>query len=260
MSFTVTAMLYSAALLMGMLICMEAGRRLGVRRVAMDREWALSGLSVVETAVFGLYGLLLAFTFSGAPARLDVRKQLVADEANAIFTAWLRLDLLPAGSRPGMRRLFRQYLDSRLEVYEEPTDIEAAKKTLAKSSTLQDNIWVEAVACTRLPGAHEDAAKLLLPALNQMIDITTTRTNATLIHTPLVIYVLMLFLALVCSLLAGYSMARDKHRSWLHIAAFATVTAISVYAFLEIEYPRVGLLRLLGASDQLMIALRERMQ
>ena len=70
---------------------------------------------------------------------------------------------------------------------------------------------------------------------------------------------LLFVLALVCSLLAGYGMARAKRRSWLHIIGFAMVTAISVYAFLEIEYPRLGFIRLLGASDQLLIELREHM-
>jgi len=41
------------------------------------------------------------------------------------------------------------------------------------------DIWAQAVAATRSPAAHPDAAKLLLPALNTMIDITTTRTDPT---------------------------------------------------------------------------------
>jgi hypothetical protein len=260
MTFTTASVLYSVTLLLGMLGCLETGRRLGIRKLAMDPEWAFSGLGVVETAVFGLYGLMLAFTFSGAPARLDLRKQLVADEANAIGTAYLRLDLLPTQSQPAMRELFRKYLNSRLQTYDQPDDVQVVKDKIARSAALQGEIWGRAVVCTRLPGAHDDAAKLLLPALNQMIDITTTRINAALTHPPLIIYALMFALAMVCSVLAGYSMAREKHRSWLHITAFAAVTAISVYAFLEIEYPRLGVVRLLGVSDQLMVALRERMQ
>jgi hypothetical protein len=41
---------------------------------------------------------------------------------------------------------------------------------------VQTEIWTQAVAGSRLPDAHPDAAKLLLPALNAMIDITTART------------------------------------------------------------------------------------
>jgi hypothetical protein len=57
----------------------------------------------VEGAVFGLMGLLLAFTFSGAASRFEVRRQLIVQETNAIGTAYLRLDLLPPGDQPKMR-------------------------------------------------------------------------------------------------------------------------------------------------------------
>jgi hypothetical protein len=256
MNFMITAVPFAIALFLGMLTCLEIGRRVGIRRLAADPEGAMSGLGVVEAAVFTV-GLLLAFTFSGAPARLDTRKQLIADEANAIGTAYLRLDLLPAESQPALRELFRKYLDSRLEIYRNLGDLEAMTMDVAKCSKLQRDIWAHAVAASRLPGSHDDAAKLLVPALNSMIDITTTRTMAARIHPPPVVYALMLLLALVCSLLAGYSMARGKRRSWLHITAFTMVTVISVYAFLEIEYPRLGLIRLLGASDQVLVDLRK---
>jgi hypothetical protein len=45
-------------------------------------------------------------------------------------------------------------------------------------------IWKQAVAACRLPGAASQAAMLLLPALNEMIDITATRVTATTNHPP----------------------------------------------------------------------------
>ena len=157
-----------------------------------------------------------------------------------------------------MRELFRKYLDSRLDIYRKLPDIEAAMAELSRSAKLQDEIWAEAVAATRLPGSHPEAGKLLLPALNEMIDITTTRTMAARIHPPLTIFVLLVLLALVCSLLAGYDMAGSRQRSWLHILVFAAITVISIFAILEMEYPRAGFIRL-GAYDQVLIDLRESM-
>jgi len=255
----IAALPFAAVLFVGMLICLEIGRRMGIRKLAKDPQGAMSGLGAVDGAVFGLFGLLVAFTFSGAPSRLDTRRQLIAEEANAIGTAYLRLDLLPSVSQPALRERFRKYLDSRLEVYQKLPDIEAAKAELSKSAKLQKDIWAQAVAATRMQGARPDAARLLLPALNAMIDITTTRTMAARIHPPWIIFGLLFVLALVCSLLAGFGMAGSKQRSWLHLTAFAAITVISIYVILDIEYPRMGLIRL-DAYDDVLVELRESMQ
>ncbi len=216
-----------------MLLMMEIGRRVGLRHLTRDPEKGMAGLGAIEGAMFALFGLLIAFTFSGGASRLDSRRQLIADEANDIGTAYLRLDLLPASAQPALHVLFRDYVDSRLAVYRKLPDIDAAKAELARSEELQREIWTQPVAATRGPGGHVDAAKLLLPALNQMIDITTTRTMAARIHPPLIVFALLFLLALVCSLLAGYRMAGSKQRRWLHTMAFAAVAVISVYVVLR---------------------------
>lgn len=244
---------------MAMLICLEIGRRIGLRKFVRDRDDSTSGLGIVEGAVFGLYGLLVALTFSGAPARFDLRRQQIAEEANAIGTAYLRVDLLPSASQPAMRERFRIYVDSRLDVYRKVPDMDAVHAELARSAKVQNDIWAEAVAATQLPGAHPDAGKLLLPALNEMIDITTTRTMAARIHPPMIVFALLFFLALACSLIAGYRMAGGTQRSWLHITAFVAATVVSVYVILEIEYPRRGFIRL-DDYDQVLVDVRRSMQ
>lgn len=259
MDSTITALPFAGAMFIGMLICMELGRRIGERHLLRDPQ-LMSGHSSVDGAVFALYGLLLAFTFSGAPARLDTRRQLIAQEANAIGTAYLRIDLLSTDEQPAMRQRFREYLDSRLETYRNTADIETIKTGLAKSAELQNRIWSQAVVATRSPGAHPEAGKLLLPALNEMFDITTTRTMAAWIHPPPIIFALLFLLALVCSLLAGYGMAVSKLRSWLHIMAFSAIAVVTVFVILELEYPRMGFLTVEIKYDQVLADLRNSMQ
>jgi hypothetical protein len=249
---------FAASMFVGMLICLEIGRRLGIRSLAKDPQGATSGLGVMQGAVFGLYGLLIAFTFSGAPARFATRRKLVVEEANAIGTAYMRLDLLPAESQPALREQFREYVDSRLEAHRKLPDLNAAMAELAKSERLQTDI--RAGAASRLPGSSSGADKLVIPALNEMIDITSTRTMSMKIHPPLLIFELLLFLAIICSLLAGYGMAASKYRNWLHIMAFAVVSVISVFVILEIEYPRVGFFHLENANDQVLVDARGRMK
>jgi len=255
MDRTIIALPFVCGMFIGMLICLEIGRKLGKKAIGKDPQ-LMASHNVVDGAVFALYGLLLAFTFSGAPGRLDKRRELVAVEANAIGTAYLRLDLLAPDSQPALRDQFRQYVDTRIAAYRKLPDIEAAEKELAVSEKLQKQIWTNAITATRSSGLHPEAGKMLIPALNEMFDITTTRTMAARVHPPTIIFGLLFVMALVCSLMAGYGMAVSKERSWFHILAFTTVAVVTVFVVLEIEYPRIGFLTVENRYDQLLVDLR----
>jgi hypothetical protein len=255
----ISALLFALLLFLGMLILLETGRRVGIRRRAKESEGERSSLGTVEGAVFALFGLMMAFTFSGAASRFNEKRMLIAEEANSVETAYLRLHLVPQEAQLALQELFRRYVDSRLETYRRLPNMQAAEMEMAESKKLQEEIWTEAVAATRLQNAHPDAGKLLLPALNNMIDIATTRTMALQIHPPRIIYVLLFSLGLICSLLAGYRMAGGQRRSWLHIFGFTVITVIIVYVILDVEYPRAGLIRL-ATADQLLVNVRESMK
>lgn len=254
------APIFALCMFVGMMICLEIGRRLGKRSLAKDPQGSI-GISVVQGAVFSLFGLLVSFTFSGAPARLDARKRILQDEANAIGTAYLRLDLLSPASQPAMRERFRNYVDSRLETYRKLPDVQAAEVELSKCSKLQSDIWTQALLASRSPGADPDALKLLMPSLNEMFDIASSRTMSSMTHPPLTIFALLFLLALASSALAGHGMAGSKHRNWLLITGFAAVYVVSVYVTLEIEYPRVGILSSVETKyDQVLVDVRESMK
>lgn len=251
--------LFSLVLFLGMLILLESGRRLGILRRPSESEGERGSLGTIEGAVFALFGLLVAFTFSGAAMRFNEKRMLVAEEANSIETAYLRLRLVAQPAQSELQELFRKYVDSRLETYRRLPNMQAAAVAMAQSKQIQEQIWTQAVAATGLPKSHPDAGKLLLPALNSMIDITTTRTMALEVHPPRVIYGLLFVLGLLCALLAGYRMATGKRRSWLHILSFVVITVVIVYVILDVEYPRAGLIRL-EAGDQVLVNVRGSMR
>lgn len=255
---SISPVLFCVFLFSGMLLLLEIGRRFGVKRRPKESDGERGSLGTIEGAVFALFGLLMAFTFSGAASRFNEKRMMIAEEANTIETAYLRLRLVPE-SEPKLQELFRRYVDSRLETYRRLPNMKAAGREMANSKAIQEEIWNEAVAATRLPSSHIAAAWLLLPALNSMIDITTTRTMALQQHPPRIIYALLFGLGLICSLLAGYRMAVGQQRSRLHILGFSLITVIVIYVFLDIEYPRTGLIRL-EASDQVLVALRDSMK
>jgi hypothetical protein len=254
--FTLIALAFAAALFAGMMVFLEIGRRIGARRMAQDGEGARTGIGVVEGSVFGLLGLLLAFTFSGAAERFDARRNLIAEEVNAIGTAWLRIDIMTPNAQPAMRDAFRRYLDARLASYRQLLDGAATMKERANATQAEGEIWAQAVAASR-SGDGQPAQRLLLPSLNAMFDIAEMRTLALLIHPPRVIFVMLALMALASALLAGYGMA--PARNWLHMLGFAATIAIAVYVIVDLEYPRFGLIRV-DAFDQSLLELRASMQ
>ncbi len=165
--------LTALGLFSGMLLLTAAGRRIG--RIRLNRKTREEeSFAVLEGGVFGLMGLLIALTFSVSSSRLETRRQMVVDEANAIGTAWLRIALLPEPRQGAMRQYFRQYVDTRVAFQRDIINLDAATRDLELTNNLQAEIWSQAVAdCAETPAA----TILLLPALNSMIDGYHQRDN-----------------------------------------------------------------------------------
>jgi len=252
------AVITATALFLGMLLLFDIGRSIGIARLARDPAGVANGAGPIEAAVFGLLGLLLAFTFSGAASRFEERRHLITEEANAIGTAYLRIDLLPADVQPQLRDLFRRYLDTRLQASRDADDASAARAVIATSTQLQRQIWEKSVAASRQPELPNSVATLVIPALNQMIDITTTRAVARQNHPPTVIYLLLAGLSLLSALLAGYVMSDTKVRSWFYMLIISGTISLTFYVIMDLEFPRLGLIRI-DAADQTLVDLKSSM-
>ena len=242
----------------GIILSLVIGRWVGER--AIERHGAgLANVASLEAAVFALLGLLIAFTFSGALTRFDVRRAQVVDEANAIGTAWLRIDLLPAPAQPPLRETFKKYVDSRIATYKLLPNVDAALEEVGRSQQLQSEIWAQAIAAIRMPESRPGTELAVMPALNAMFDITTVRVAATQMHPPTIIYAMLIALALASALLAGYQSAGGKGFDWIHKVIFAGIIAFTIYVILDIEFPRLGFVRL-DAIDQVLINVRAAMK
>ncbi len=251
------AMVFAVGLFGGMLLMLELGRRVGARQRARITEGGAAGIGAVEAAIFALLGLLIAFTFQGAAARFDARRALIVQEANNIGTAWLRIDLLPVSAQPGMRELFRKYLDARLATYRKIPDLAAVQAELDRTAQLQGEIWNAALAGQKDGGQFVVVG--VLPSLNQMFDIVTTRTMAAKTHPPAILFVMLAIMACVAAFLAGHGMSGSKVRSWVHSLGFAGVLAVTVFVILDMEFPRLGFIRV-DSFDQVLVDLRQNMK
>ena len=186
---------------------------------------------------------MIAFTYAGAASRFDTRRALTVQEANVIGTAYLRLDVLPAAAQPALRERFRQYAEARIARYRVLPDVEASEAQAVRGEALQREIWSESV--TALRDAEAGASLLLLPALNEMIDITSTRAILLETSTPPVVLAVLVVLTLVSSMLSGNGLAKKRTRGLpLHTLGFALVLTATLYVIVDLDHPRFGLIQL----------------
>ena len=245
----------SADIFLGILICLEIGFRIGIDSSRKNHELAYEGTGTIDAAVFALLGLLLGFSFAGAMSRFEARRELIVREANAIGTAYLRIDMLPSDEQPQIRALFRDYLDARLHGIQLLQSGGPAGEEFARATELQTQIWNRALAASK-NDSTQNSNRLLMPAINDMIDVTTSRMIAGSTRLPALIFLLLVTVALLSGLLAGYAMAKRKSRSWLHMLLYAAVIPITIYAVLDFEDPRSGLIRV-DAADKALTQLRD---
>jgi hypothetical protein len=224
-----------------MLACSRLGYRIALRRrIPSDDQ---NQFGVVEAAILGLLGLLLGFTLQGSMSHLDEKRRLIVQEANAIGTAYLRIDLLDSSDQPELRQLFRSYLEARLRVYDTVDAGENPEQAMAQTLQLQSRIWDRGVQ-SRSWGGMQIAGALVVTAFNEMIDVTTARIFADRTRLPGLILILLCGASALSSLLIGYGMALQKHRSPIHCAAFCLIISATVYVLLDLDNPRLGLIRL----------------
>jgi len=252
MKLTVWAPLLGLSLMLLMVLTAMVGRKLGLRRKAADSEGYKAGNAAAQGTIFALLGLLIAFTFSKADARFDGRRGMVTEEANDIGSAYLYLDMLQPADQDGLRDLFRRYLDSRIATYRELADSEDEKRELARTQKLQLEIWHQAIAaCVREPSARMQ----LLPAINEMFNITTSRAMAFHTHSPAAIYGMLALMAVAAALLAGYETAESKFMPWVHLLCFGFAVSLIFYVIIDLEFPRFGFIRI-DATDRVLVDLR----
>jgi len=109
----------AVALFALIVVLMEAWYVVGVRGRARSGGDSRAGEGAIVGAILALVGLLYVFTCtSSAAGRFDIRRGLISREANAIGTAWMRLDLLDTAGAEAIRGDLRRCVDGRIAQFE----------------------------------------------------------------------------------------------------------------------------------------------
>lgn len=199
------------------------------------------GLGQIESSLMGLAALMLAFTFGLAQSKFEAKRQLIVQEANDIGTAILRCDLYPDSVRTPMRQDFKNYVEARAAYYETGADEAQIEAALTQANIHSHRIWTRAAAFARV-STQLVPSNQMIPALNAMIDITTTRDAQRLAKVPPFILFVLAILILTSSFLVGYGQKGKRNLIW--VSAFALMTAMTMYLILELDRPKRGLINL----------------
>jgi hypothetical protein len=257
-NFVLLSLALAVGLFLAMLALLEVGRRIGVERAKTRGNKARAGVGVVDGSVYGLLALLAGFMFSGAASRFDHRRELVGEIANAAQRSWKRVELLPDDSRAPVRGALHQYMDELISYYTGPVTSKYHLELPPQVTQAEDSLWSRSVAACKAPGG-EPARMLLLPALSETFDGVERERVARRIHPSPLIYVMFGISALATALFAGYGMASGTVRNWMYTVGIAASVSIATYVIIELEYPRLGLVRVSG-MDQVLVEARDSMK
>ena len=232
------------------------GRRVRQKSAEDEKE---SPAAAMAAAILTLAGFMLTFTFGISFDRLNDRKTLVRDEANAIRTAWLRSDFLPEPDRAEAKGLLRKYVDLRLNVVktDEADDLDQEQKALRESNRIHRQIWDTAVKNAR-KDMNSDVAALYIESLNELINIQVLRVAIALhAQIPGVIWAVLYALVILGMMSIGYlaaiagSTAGSRSVSLLAVSFSLAITLIAV-----LDRPQSDII---GVSQEPLIDLRETM-
>jgi hypothetical protein len=252
------AMAGALLLFLTMILAQELGWRYGLRVRPTAEKEGEGGAGLMDNAVFGLLGLLIGFTFSGSAARFDHRRELVGNIVNTTGTAWQRIEALPPQWQDTVRIPLRRYVDALLVSYGSRRIPENVVRAPDAVGAAQDATWSQAMKACLTPEG-EKARMLLLPALNEMFGAVEEERLARAIHPPRVIFAMLGLTALAAGFLAGFAVAGGKGRGWVHRIGVAATISFAVYVVLEMEFPRLGLVRV-DRADQALTELRASMR
>jgi hypothetical protein len=161
---------FLAAIMLG---ATTAGLVVG-RWLAARSDQLREPLGILQGALVGFMGLVLAFGLSLAVGRYEARRADVVAEANAIGTTYLRAQTLAEPVRTESLDLIRQWTEVSIDLSSAVPGSPGSDEAIADSGRLQAQLW--ALAGQALADAPVDSApRLYVETLNDMFDRQSDR-------------------------------------------------------------------------------------
>lgn len=197
-------------------------------------------LGVIQGALLGLVGLLLAFGLTMSVGRYDSRRSIVVDEANAIGTTYLRSQLLDEPARTTATDLLVEYADAAIAFGDTVPESSEYRATIATIAGLHDELW--AVARDVIAAdPNGSAPRLFVETLNETIDAHASRVASLDYHVPETAVIIELFGSSVAlGALSCFVTMRRRRAGSTWVAAIVVIAI--VFVTLDLDRPQRGLI------------------
>ena len=209
------------------------------RSSAVGEGVSQAGEGLIATAVVGLLSLLVAFTFSLALSRHELRRTLVVEEANAIALGYMRAQLLDQPYRSDISNIIVSYAQVRRVSAElwGPAQLAAQKH----SEALQVPLWQRTAAAARASQTPA-LANALVQSITRMIEVEAQRKAALDARIPpAVLLALMAYAVCVAGILGYVAAGAHGHRSHISWVMFMLI-ALAFSIILDLDRPGDGLI------------------
>lgn len=206
-------------------------------------------IGMFSASMLGLLALLLSFTFNMAYSRYDSRRAVIVQEANEIGTAILRTHLYPDSIARPMRAEFKKYIDARIAYFNAGTNMTQAKKTINEATKHSDSIWKIIIQQAENP-SNLIRSNQMIPAMNAVIDIVTTREKLTRAYIPDPILIVLMLLVVICSFMIGFSV-KNKQSMVAIAMVFAFVISTTMFLIVDLVQSSKGLITQDAAQESI---------
>jgi len=196
---------------------------------------------VLQAALLGVVGLILAFGLSLAVGRYEDRRASTVAEANAIGTSYLRAQLLAEPARTRSLELMPRYADLAIQVSKEVPGSSGMRRTTAAEGALQRRLWqLGGQSISDAPVAS--APRLYVDSLNETFDAQSARLSALTNRVPGAVLALeVIGAAIAIGLLALHISVLGRGLVAM-LAAAALVTLLLLVTF-DLDRPTRGLIK-----------------
>jgi len=207
------------------------------KRWHLPAEDMRDDFGVTLGATLTLLGLIIGFSFSMATTRYDQRKIYEEEEANAIGTEYVRVDLLSPDAAGQLRPLLVRYTDLRIGFYKARERADLAQVN-AETAALQNQLW--RIVADAAKAGPTTSTMLATSGMNDVLNSQGYTQASWWNRIPVGAWTLMYAIATVSHLLLGYGAHRQ--RSFLSIV-LPLLVAISFLLISDIDSPRGGVIQ-----------------